>query len=50
MQTKLNVKLLAHTQDMERIIATSAKLCYSSIGVEELEEKLLEEKQRCKSL
>lgn len=34
MQKKLNVQLIAHTPDPERIIAGSAKLCYSAKDVE----------------
>ena len=34
MEAKLKVKLLAHTENPERIIATAAKLCYSSSSIE----------------
>lgn len=44
METKLKVKLLAHTEAPERIIATAAKLCYSSSDIEHIHEGLDEEK------
>ena len=36
MQTKLNVKLLQHTPEPEKLIATAAKLCYSPSDIESL--------------
>lgn len=36
----MKVVLLSHTQDMERLIASSAKLCYSPVGVEEISKDL----------
>ncbi|MCM8711746.1 FAD-dependent thymidylate synthase [Clostridium sp. SYSU_GA19001] len=39
----LKVKLLEHTPDPEKIIASAAKLCYSSVGVEDIMENLTEE-------
>lgn len=44
MEAKLKVKLLAHTENPERIIATAAKLCYSSSDIEHIHEGLDEEK------
>ena len=40
----MTVKLLAHTPDPEKIIATAAKLCYSSSDIESLKDGLTEEK------
>jgi len=40
MEAKLKVKLLAHTENPERIIATAAKLCYSSSDIEHIHEGL----------
>lgn len=36
MEAKLNVTLLSHTPDPEKVIAAAAKLCYSSAGIEDL--------------
>ena len=36
----LKVKLLRYTPDGEKLVASAAKLCYSPVGVEEIEEKL----------
>ncbi|MBM7561776.1 FAD-dependent thymidylate synthase [Fusibacter tunisiensis] len=36
----MKVQLLAHTPDPERIIAGAAKLCYSAVGIDALNEKL----------
>lgn len=44
MEAKLKVKLLAHTENPERIIATAAKLCYSSSDIEHIHEGLDREK------
>lgn len=44
METKLKVKLLAHTAEPERIVATAAKLCYSSSDIEHIHEGLDKEK------
>lgn len=38
------VTLIAHTPDPEKLIAASAKLCYSPVGIEDLMEGLDEEK------
>ncbi len=43
MSAKLNVQLIAHTPDPERVVATAAKLCYSKVGVEQLQEKMTDE-------
>ena len=40
----MKVKLLAHTPQPEKVIAMAAKLCYSQVGVEEIEENLTDEK------
>lgn len=40
----MNVKLISHTPDPEKVIATAAKLCYSSANIDELQEGLDEEK------
>lgn len=39
----MKVKLLRYTPDGEKLISSAAKLCYSPIGVEEIEEGLTEE-------
>ncbi len=39
----LKVKLLRYTPDGERLIASAAKLCYSPVGIEEIEENLGDE-------
>ena len=44
MQTTPNVRLISHTPDPEKVIATAAKLCYSSSDVEHLMEGLTDEK------
>lgn len=36
----LDVKLLRHTPDAEKLVASAAKLCYSPVGVEEIEGSL----------
>ena len=40
----MNVKLLAHTPEAEKIIATAAKLCYSSSDIGSLKDGLTDEK------
>ena len=40
----MKVKLIAHTPDPEKVIATAAKLCYSSSDIESLQEGLTPEK------
>jgi len=39
----MKVELINYTKDSERIIAQSARLCYSASGIEELKEKLTNE-------
>jgi thymidylate synthase, flavin-dependent len=39
----LKVKLVEHTPNPEKVIAAAAKLCYSAVGIEELEKKLDDE-------
>lgn len=39
----MKVKLLSHTPQPEKVISMAAKLCYSSVGVEGIEENLTEE-------
>lgn len=40
----LKVKLIEHTPNPQRVIASAAKLCYSQVGVDEIVENLDEEK------
>lgn len=40
----MKIKLLAHTPNPEGTIAMAAKLCYSPVGIEELEESLTSDK------
>jgi len=39
----MKVKLIDYTKNPEKIIAQSARLCYSASGIEELDEKLTDE-------
>ncbi|EYE87223.1 FAD-dependent thymidylate synthase [Fervidicella metallireducens AeB] len=39
----MKVKLIAHTPEPEKIIASAAKLCYSRVGIDEIMENLNEE-------
>ena len=39
----LKVKILSHTQNPEEVIATAAKLCYSPLNIEEIQEGLTSE-------
>lgn len=39
----LKVKLLQYTPEPEKTIAAAAKLCYSSVGVEDIMDNLTEE-------
>lgn len=41
----LKVELLSYTKDCEKLIATSAKLCYSPVGIQELAEKQVNEEE-----
>ena len=40
----MKVKLLSHTPDAEKLVATAAKLCYSSSDIESLRDGLTDEK------
>lgn len=42
----MNVKLLAYTPEPERVVALAARLCYSSLGIDELAESFGEERQK----
>ena len=44
MQTKLKVKLLAHTPDADKLVAAAAKLCYSAADVDTLMDGLTTDK------
>jgi thymidylate synthase (FAD) len=39
----MRVELIAYTPNPDRVVATSAKLCYSKVGVTELSEKMTDE-------
>lgn len=39
----MKVKLLAHTPDPQKVISMAAKLCYSAVGVDQIEENLTDE-------
>jgi len=39
----MKVRLINYTRDPEKIVAQSARLCYSALGIEELREKLSDE-------
>lgn len=41
----LKVSLLEYTPDPENVVALSARLCYSPIGIDELKEKLTEQEE-----
>lgn len=43
-EAKLKVTLVAHTENPEKVVAASAKLCYSQLGAEELMDSLSEDK------
>jgi len=40
----MKVKLIQYTPEPEKVVAASAKLCYSSVGVDEITENLSPEK------
>lgn len=42
-KAELKVKLLTHTPNPDLVVATAAKLCYSPVGVDEIQEKLTPE-------
>lgn len=44
MSAKLKVKLLRYTPEPEKLVASAAKLCYSRVGIDKIEEKLDDEK------
>ena len=39
----MKVKILAHTPNPERVIALAGKLCYSPVGIDELNNKISNE-------
>ena len=39
----MKVKLLAYTPEPEKVISMAAKLCYSAVGVDQIEENLTDE-------
>ena len=41
-QSKLKVKLIAHSPEPDKLVTMAAKLCYSPVGVEEIGENLTE--------
>ncbi|AYD39234.1 FAD-dependent thymidylate synthase [Clostridium fermenticellae] len=41
---KLKVKLIEHTPNPEKVVAEAAKLCYSPVGIDEIEQNLTDEK------
>lgn len=43
METKLKVKLVAHTNEPEKLVSAAAKLCYSQLGADEIMDDLSEE-------
>ena len=43
MKTDLKVMLISHTENPENLIAKAAKICYSPVGVGEIEESLTAE-------
>lgn len=46
METRLNVILISHTPDPEKVIGSAARLCYSAVGVKHLVARTTEEDQR----
>jgi len=44
LNSKLKVELLRYTPEGEKLVASAAKLCYSPIGIDKIEENLDEEK------
>lgn len=42
METKLKVKIIAHTPQPEKIVASAAKLCYSPVGIDDIMDNLNE--------
>lgn len=39
-ESKLKVKLIAHTPEPDKVVTMAAKLCYSPVGVEDIEKNL----------
>ena len=39
----LKVKIIAHTPEPEKVVASAAKLCYSPVGVDEIQENMTQE-------
>ena len=46
----MNVSLLYHTNDPERAVATAARICYASIGAQELMETMTDEQVAAKEI
>jgi len=44
MSAKLKVSLLRYTPEAEKLVASAAKLCYSSVGIDKIEDKLDDER------
>ena len=40
METSLNVKLLAHTPNPDKVVAMAAKLCYKNLNIDELQNEV----------
>ena len=38
----MKIKILAHTPNPERVIALAGKLCYSPVGIDELNDKMID--------
>lgn len=45
-KTKLNVSLIEHTPNPERVVSNSARLCYSELGIEDLFGKFTDEQNK----
>lgn len=45
-ESDMQVELLYHTQDPERVVATAARICYSPVGAAELNERMSDEDVR----
>lgn len=43
MEKNLNVKLIAHTPEPDKVVTMAAKLCYSPVGTQEIEQNLTQE-------
>lgn len=43
MEAKLKVKLLEHTPNPDRLVAKAAKLCYSQVGIDEIDKKITDD-------